>query len=532
VSRRPALGLALGLALLGAACGRGTIECPLEAVGARVVGRVTTGGLEVSGRITATPVDRSGRIETEPAADGTYQLDLPAGDYYFELRVDGIGETYVYSDGGPRSGFQLRDTVSVREGAAPLVLDWPLGGVRIDVGVPVRYEGQDVRLNLRRVRDDTPDAVIAVVTEVEGGRLRLDLPGVRPGLVMFEAGFGQGFSGYEAEQHVWWPGVADSTDSPPFPVAVDSLTSIRGDLDLSPTRIHGILGGAWRGLGLVSGPTLAFFAADSTLIQDRIYVFPDGAYSLDLLLPRPFKVLASYGSADVWFGGDGFETATLFTPPSGGEMTLPTVSPGALRFDLGLDAPDPGGVQVEVHRAADGALLGEAFMVAAHPYRILPLIAPGEYLLRLRPDTWGWGTTTWRPQWYDRAVDMDEALLVAVPASGDLVTLDLTLEAGGEMSGVVVLSEDEPFVHGRILVTAADDSAALYGRNIWNGLSAFTISGLPDGDYRLGCIWSLTYDVEAEEDTLWYPAVRDWDQAQVLEIREAGVLAGLDFDLR
>ena len=79
------------------------------------------------------------------------------------------------------------------------------------------------------------------------------------------------------------------------------------------------------------------------------------------------------------------------------------------------------------------------------------------------------------------------------------------------------------YFYKMVLFRAGEDSS------LWQAYvsrDTYLITGLTDGDYQLGT--SLILPGTPEGDIFWYPGTYDRSAAQIIEIRDASVVEGVD----
>jgi hypothetical protein len=154
---------------------------------------------------------------------------------------------------------------------------------------------------------------------------------------------------------------------------------------------------------------------------------------------------------------------------------------------------------------------------------------PGDFLVFVKPLYLGLGSGVWwKPQWFDRAVDIHGARVISISADGEINKQILTLERGGVISGsvhAIAVSDD---FHG-LRVTYADTASAYLSWPLSELPADFTAEGLGDGNYKIGVHVAPRGDSTPDSPpfTVWYPGTTDWDEAAVISIRDAGTVSGL-----
>ncbi len=538
----PAVLLAVaGLPLIPGGCTEEGSPCLVGIPAGRIEGRVLTGGLAVTAVIRATGVaggEASGStIEHDVEPDGRFGLDLPAGRYVVALRIGPYDATYDYTAGGPGYGNVAPDTLRVDAAVSPVVADFALGGFTLDLPLSDRPEGEEVAIRLHR-RDTAPVASLPRYLDdgsapVQDGRATLTLAGVLPGEYQVEIVLvSRSSSGGE---HFWLPGTRDRSDAPWYAVGVDEAVPLACELGGDPSRLEGRIAGAWLAMGLPEEPELFIVGPDSGLVMDRRRVESDGSFAVDLSLPGPVKLGVEQYGAVQWIGGPTFVEAATYDLRAGETITGIELVQSGLRLDIRAPTASSGWAAFELHDPVDLSLMATVVVdIAGHDVVGIPNLWPGDFLLHVAhrgPDEYGvsYRSPPWRPQWYDRAGAPAQAVPITIAAAGEVVTRELTLELGGAIRGRLETAPLPPRGF-HVFLSPADVDTVLDAWYVWYQAPDFDLAGLPDGDYKVGAcptsvpwIWGLP----PPAGTVWYPDTTIWDEAAVLEIRDACEVEGV-----
>jgi hypothetical protein len=159
----------------------------------------------------------------------------------------------------------------------------------------------------------------------------------------------------------------------------------------------------------------------------------------------------------------------------------------------------------------------------------IPNLRPGSYLLRIDPAFSGFAE--WLPQWFDGSLTQEAATPITIANEGDVVPVHVTLTVGGKITGTIA-DAAYPDADHLVYYTRADDPASI-GFSFGLAGRSFTVPGLQDGDYKVGA-WrqpSRIYPEQPPSGTVWYPGTSDWTAAQVISIRDHGVVSGIDIEM-
>jgi hypothetical protein len=507
----------------------------------RIEGRVTTGLAPAEATIYFQRLDDDNRERFEGAIevgdDGSYGLDVPAGDYLVSLRVDGTGDRIYHAEPRPVYDDAAADTIPVAAAISPVRIDFALGSLDLDLMFPPGLEGYR---GFAHFQASGPDGTVDLDNRgarrnaaVENGWFLMQPVTLVPGEYRVLLGIGVPWaedSAYACEP-VWLPGTRDAAAATRFDVTAGAVSQVDIPVAVEPLRVEGRIGGAWLDLGSGSTPELSVVDLDSLVLIDRLDIDGDGAFCLDLLLPAEFKLrVVHYNETGSWFGGPRFESAEVFTIGSGETLTGLEYLQSGLRL---LVADPPGGYGSAwccIYDATGTELLGRHAVYYSNDYEIgIPNLHPGTYLLRIDYEASAAGRFAWLPQWYDRAATPAAAQPITIDEPGDIVTLDLVFEDGGVIDGSLVLSTAD--YRDYVVVVCSADSGQEWARSSAYSFSPdFTFRGLPDGRYKIGAS-SGAYGIAPgppPPDTIWHPSTPVWDAAGVVEIIDAATVSGVD----
>lgn len=537
----------LALCLLGAAlllaptgCDDADEICRPAVPAGRIQGYVRTGGLAIDAVVAATRivdgVASRYPLRAVPDERGFYFLDVPAGRYVLALLM-GYSVRYDYAAARLGHGNVPPDTLDVDAAHLPRVIDFDLGGLTFGMDLSHALDGREGQVVLHA--RDIPElasyerrCVLGGEAQIQDGRLDLEIPGILPGEYQVEIVLDSANGG----ERFWLPDTRDRAASPWYRIEADAVVALSARVATEPARLEGSVTGAWQAMGLTSVPELSVVTVDSVIVVERRPVFPDGRFAIDLHVPCPVKLLVRQSDVEQWIGGPGFAAATVYDPRPGETISGLDVVQCGLHLTVAKPDADGSSAKLNFYDPVDLKLLASASAYLGSNAEIgIPNLWPGQYILSVSP--WegsglvlvGEGGAAWRPQWFDRAATAAEARLITIPAAGQIVPLDLILERGGEIGGRVASEAESPTSH-YVLLTPADAGVVSAYVYVWTWDPEFMLRGLPDGDYKVGaCPAASGWDFPAPPPagTVWYPDTTDWAAADVLSIREAGVITDL-----
>jgi hypothetical protein len=288
--------------------------------------------------------------------------------------------------------------------------------------------------------------------------------------------------------------------------------------------------------------------ADSTVIA-QVESDADGSFSVPCYAPEPFKVAIDIGAARRWYRGRTFADAALIDVAAGATSDpIDVVESGLL-----LDLSEPTGqrewrARVELVDPDTREVAGTYLVTVAdgYPFHGISNLDTGTYLLHLIPDPFL--AQNWLEEWYDGAGGPEGARPVTVPPGGGVAKVQVALRAGGGISGSIWYEPREDAFGAVLYLTRSDDPTAIGNRHpgyswccqsiTWQEPMEYTLGGLAPGSYKIGIapafdggVW-LGWAQQPPDGTVWYPNTTHWGDAETLMIDGAGVINGVDFDLR
>jgi hypothetical protein len=416
-------------------------------------------------------------------------------------------------------------------------IDFVLGGMSLDLQLSVHLNGEEGMAVLHRREGDPYDPYARYVRDgsgfVDNGRLRLDVAGILPGEYQVEFVLGSRDLYYNNDngERFWMPGIRDREASPWYDVGPGQAVHLDAAVASEPAWLTGSVTGAWLEMGLSPGPQVSLVTPDSVVVMGARRVEDDGSFALPVHTPGPVKILVSQRSIEQWVGGPGFNEATVFDLNPGQTVPDITLDQTGINFVVGSDLSLGWSTVIRVYDRLGEALLATMRFDGGSGYHIgVPNLWPGEFLVHVSPSWDSLGVFGWRPQWWDRADDPTQARPVVLGAGGDIVRLDLMLEAGGSISGEFTGNPAPVYRYYVYAVPVADPTGdRTFRRSEYEG---YEIKGLPEGGFKVGVL-PVNVDFTGPDTPgfIWYPGTADWDQAEVLIIENANSITGIDFEI-
>lgn len=544
VTRQTGIRVLMGLLSVLMGCSDDIVEPGASGVaGGRIVGTVRSGGVPVDAVVRAVRIpEKPGDVAEFDIAiewDGTrstFQQDLPAGRYVAELRFQRYNIAYGYSADGLRSGDAPPDTLIVDAQHSPVTVDFELATMRVRLDVSREMDGADgiVELHKRGAPSESGKSYLSEAwARIAGGRLDVTFPGVLPGAYKVEFEIGPATPrccSPSGDERFWAPGVRDSIAAPWTEVLADRRVDVTMQISHGPARIRGEIVGAWLDLGIPKRPSVALVTPESTIVHGPQGTDTDGSFELRQSIPGPVRILVEHDGVQQWVGGRRFSDAQTFQLEPWQSVTGVQLVESGLQLDIQADD-----FSSTDFRLYDASTLSVAFewlsQYAGAAPLTMPNLAPGTYLLHIEPRTPG--TTSWAPQWYDRASVPALATPIRIEHPGHVVAVSVVLEAGGSIGGTV---RDYEGVTGNyfIYITRADDPKRWGSTFAYSGRPEYRFTGIPDGEWKIG-VWRREpgHDLFAEppQGTVWFPGVLDWSAATPISILDATDVVGVDIEI-
>jgi hypothetical protein len=519
------------LTIAGLGCDDESSPCHPELPAGRISGQVVTGGSLEDMLVVFTRIPDESTlklvIQTELDSTGGYSKDLPRGQYIVGLEAGWYRYLYEYSSEGLSYGNSPPDTLLIDQEHSHGNIDFDLGSLTFNIILSSALDGETGTVHLYRrhsepVSNRSRRYVNSGGGEISNGICQFEVSGILPGEYKAEIILGRRIylcsCPWDGE-HVWYPGTRDSTDSPWIEVSPGANRELNIELGSSPARLEGEIVGAWLDLGHFEEPDIAVYDTDSLLVMGRRRIEEDGTFALDYYLPGKVKLLAYHDNIQQWIGGDSFASAGIFDLING--STTAGIRHVESAFTLNISWPEGsiGTPRIYFYYADDRRLAHiwrPNTIYLKSGYHILNM-RPGDYYMYLEP--YFTGHYAWIAQWYDHADGMAEAQKITIPTEGDIVQLDIAIEAGASISGrLVQLSTPVDYY---IVLTRADERINWGYYYSWDWRPEFSIEGVPAGDWKLG-VWPIyANEIIGEippDNAYWYPGTSNWDDAGVLTI--------------
>ncbi len=488
----------------------------------------------VKARAAADTAGQSGSITTDADSTGWYHLDLPAGAYVLCVWPKGEGcNSCCYAHTGLATLSGDADTLHVIADEEPLRVDFLFGGLRARVAVPAGLEGQELRLSIAqedsRLSGGWREVARRVRATVEQGVAEFACTALPPGY------YAMRLDAWTSEE-IWLPSVRTPNEADMVTVMAGEMTEYEAVLATSFACMSGEIVGSWQEMGL-ERPEVFLFAADSTIVAETETDWL-GSFVFNLLMPTRARVLVAIGRYTRWIGGRGFEDAEEFDLQPGEEISGVRLVESGLLLETPIGSfMDTWWMRAEVLYAED---LTPVWETGGWPFGLshfvpIPNLTTGDYIIHLSPVAFLY--SAWLSQWYDEAESPEQATVVSIQQDGEVVALTLHLERGGIIQGTVTWPWGAGSEYVWICATTADSEEHLGAvglDNPWLSLpeAAFTLRGLPNGDYKIGGWVCDRLDPNCAPVTAtWYPGTPEWSSAMVIAIRDHEDVSGIEFEI-
>jgi len=532
-----------------------TVLCP-TCEGGFIAGQITWGGIppaRVELRAIRVDVpDSMGLVGAEAVAapDGSFAVGVPAGQYLLMAEVDvdhhprGSANSvrYYYRSAGAPYSSTLRDMLVVRAGERTNA-DFRLGSVRIELDVPEALVGQTLRLELSTEEDGLSQLGFAL-SEV-GRHETIEFGGLQP-LSHHAKLMIRGNDPHQpspAEQGIYLPAAYRLEEAVSHEVPATGTGAWSIALDPGCARLAGRVRGSWLDRE-PRRPELELWSPDSSYQVAEIQCNADGLFDHLIFAPEPARMMVRIDEVERWYGGDSFASAEVLELGPGVSLPAIEIVESGLLLEIEDESQDESwGARIDLHDPLDLRVRQTLFLSGRWGTRRYALhnLRPGSYLIRIRPESFL--RERWLGQWFDAADDPAGARAVTVPADGGMHQIEITLQAGGRIEGTIEYPQDDRLNAVRVYLTDGSDpesGSSLKCSGVFGDSPAgrerihYELNGLLPGDYKVGALrldWGMD-PVEPPEETLWYPATTDWNQATVLTIGGSESLTEIDFELR
>ena len=508
------------------------------------------GGFDVSGRVTAcgspllaqisaiaTMDDHRGDMvyECRSDASGSYSMPLAPGRYLLRASVDtGLlrGMAGYYAAGGLALAPAQADTLTVRGDGTETKADFRFGALHLRLHFPSTPVIDRVTLTVVPWRDAMAGRTWgSASSEIPVGSSLADvadLP-IPPGTWAIRV------QNASLGERIWLPGTWNAAEAESIVVTENLSVDREYFLDSGVSVLRGSVVGSWQTIGS-SSPRISAFTDDSTDVSD-LTAGSDGTFRMPFYSVRRVRLRVSIGSSTRWFGADSWAGATVFALTPGQETVVPPVVESGLLvrlegegasqvYDPILTFVDDAG---QAPAPARCSKIGDAFPVSN--------LLPGTYRIHIRPAYAGY--EGWVAQWFDGASDLASSTPVVVPGGGVLVSLAVTLNPGGELSGHAFRDPPGTMDYGSSVFVTPADADSLWG---CSGISAidgtFHLRGLPPGAYKIGAAaeesgnpsCGSSFTPSENPHVTWFGGA-SWASATVVTIEGHETVDGIEIQL-
>jgi photosystem II stability/assembly factor-like uncharacterized protein/5-hydroxyisourate hydrolase-like protein (transthyretin family) len=235
----------------------------------------------------------------------------------------------------------------------------------------------------------------------------------------------------------------------------------------------------------------AYNAATGSWVSSVSYGYTNssGTYRISGLATGSYKLrFAANGYVEQWFGGQADQTAattvTATAPNTTAGINVALVKGGSISGTISDRTTGAGiaGTYLYVINRSTGDWAGSTQTDSNGSYTITGL-ASGSYRLRIDPAS----STGYIGNWYGGTNDYPCAGAISVNAPNATTGIDAQLDLGGSISGRVTDAATGAGIAGvSISLTNTSSQTGMTSTNVTvNSTGAYTIGGLPSGDYSL-----------------------------------------------
>jgi hypothetical protein len=451
--------------------------------------------------LTVKVDSRDGSMRTWLVTDsqGAYEVFLPIGRYVLSLTPSQSG-TVWYASTGLSYRSNAAETIVVTAGRSDLQADFRLAHLQFTLRAPFRGDHSYTSCDLYDGVGGLP--VGRDSREVSDSLTTFEFPALIPGRY---------FVRVETRQlYFWFPHTLDSGQAEA--IEVHALGTSQSDTLGEPAHVRGVVVGPWMDLADHSA-RIGLLAPDMHDIAVA-YLEDDGRFDIPVLAEGSVRLVVDQGSVMIWLGGTGFSDADLLPVTAGAVVDVGSIQTHGIVCRL---AGDPQW-RMDAWRCLlvgrDRREFVDVRRAATEGLGIIPLEAPGSYRL----EATGYGSSDWRPQWYDRATSESTATEIVVDDAVAPAAIEIQLERGGSISGRVVLEDGTPVTNA--LMLAELETFSDNARWQTDDEGTFRLRGLPDGPIR--------FAVHYEGARVWYPGTLSEAEAEPIEIVDAGDPSGFE----
>ncbi len=475
--------------------------CPTEGIGV-LEGYVRELGVGVSAQIGARAMEDSDSgwnlFQTGSDSTGWYRLALPTGVYQME----------VYPYGDHISHAELLDTIRVLPRVFRMDLD--RGRAEVRVILPDDQEGEWYHL---RLRDDDFQST-SESASVEDGVLAFDFP------LLPQGAYTMRLSGGDLTAEVYLPHSTNIDLADWLLVGADVPTPYRMDFSRSYSSISGSITGSWQESTSIYNPSIHIISPDSLKTGTMGCHPEDGSFTCGFLLTQTVRLRSNYRGVTQWFGGDSFETATVFDLEPGDRITEVALVESGLSVQL--DGPGDLAFHEPTITVRDEA--GREFFPETYDENPLSIcnLSPGRYFLHVdgycRDEVWA-------RQWYGGSETFEGAVPIDL-AEGEFRPITLDLVEGGRIEGNVLRSDGTRPRWAEYSLYDATGEPLCEGWTQWRDFDEgrFRFRGLANGEYFLAV--RVAYD-----EVWWYPGTFDFAEALPISIENHAPVTDVDWRL-
>ncbi len=251
-----------------------------------------------------------------------------------------------------------------------------------------------------------------------------------------------------------------------------------------------------------------------------------GAYSIAGLVTGNYKIRFSADEyVEQWAGAKADQSTAVpvavTAPGSTTDINAVLVKGGSISgtvTDKGTGVAIQG-ISVSAYNAANGSSVSYGYTDGSGSYHIGGL-ASGSYKLRFS----GGSSARYPVQWYSNKEQQRTADIVEVTAPSSVTGIDMAMEKGGAITGVVTDSATGAGLQGVYVSAYSVASGQWAGSGSTDGTGAYSITGMATGDYKLS--FSLSGYV-----TQWSGGKADQSEATTVTVSAPNISDGVNMAL-
>lgn len=465
--------------LLVTACDEDEVgpRCGSPYAGGVIEGQIATGDVQSPAEVSAIDCNSGSTFTTLADDAGRYHLDLPAGAYTLQAEFHWSGYSFAedyrvfFVHRGPPYDINGGGDTLVVSADTVITADYLMGGLQVQIAMPGYADGSDLSLVGCRIGEGCgPGAAfcfdfgIVLEGETEGGQMLFTAGGIPPGDYLMNLQLPESSGSQSSDwvyQNLWLPDARRPADADTISVPAGGATHYAATIPANPAHLTGSITGSWQEIGRHK-PRIFLVTPDSLATVAYFDTRGDGTFDADIQVPEPVRMRISIGGVDRWYPRGSFAEAEILDLGPGASLPPIIVVESGILIEVRSERlPAVWSAKLQLVTPADSRVVAEfaAEDYGNRPFHGFSNLDPGSYWLRIlqaRSEN-----QVWRPQWYDRVTDPQQATLIHVPGAGGYEQITITLEEGGRIEGAI-WCVDTPKTSGVLIyLTSSGDPTTL-----------------------------------------------------------------------